>query len=70
MAITTQDLLDATNQKILDILTGAQSYGLRGRYKNEARLAELEKLRDNLLQKLAAESSGGAVSLGMQVPTR
>jgi len=63
---SSQELLDAVNQKILDITTGAQSYGLRGRYKNEAKLAELQKLRTQLLNEVQ-QSVGGSVSLGMQV---
>ena len=59
-----QDLLDATEQAILNCLT-AQDYSIAGRRKQMAQLRDLRELRQQLKDEISAgsTSNGGMATL-------
>jgi hypothetical protein len=65
---TAQDLLDQTNEAITKALA-AQDYTIAGRNKRMAELRDLKAFRRELMDEIAAGSSGNGsmATLGMQV---
>lgn len=55
---STQELLDATEQAILNCLT-AQDYTVAGRRKQMAQLRDLRELRQQLKDEISAGSTSG-----------
>lgn len=65
------DLLTEVETAITAILSGAQSYSLRGRSVTRANLAELREFRRELQEEIASDTAGGSMTtLGYQSRAR